>query len=66
MLKICCDTAQDVDSAWRMLGHVPYEDFRPVVVLLGGQLHYVVVRTAHDEQTAIQPGDQPGCMPLAA
>jgi hypothetical protein len=55
MLKICCNTAQDVDSIWRMLGHVPYEDFRPAEVWLCGRLHYVVVRTAHDEQTAVRP-----------
>lgn len=66
MLKICCDTVEQVDQAWRMLAHVPYEDFQPVEIWLGGQFHYVVIRTDLDEQIAARPGDQQGCSCQAA
>jgi hypothetical protein len=66
MLKICCDTVEQVDQAWRMLCHVPYEDFQPVEVWWSGVLHYTVIRSDLDEQIAVQPGAQQGCMSQAA
>jgi hypothetical protein len=61
MLKICCDTPEQVDQVWRMLAHVPFEDFQPVEVWVCGQLQYVVLRTDSDEQTTAPPEAQQAC-----
>jgi hypothetical protein len=60
MIQVHCTTPAEIDAIWRMLSHVPEEDFQPAEVWLAGELHYQVIR-ADGEQTTTQPGDQPGC-----
>lgn len=63
MLKICCETPQQVDQAWRMLTWVPDDEFQPTEIWRDGQHQYTVIRTADGEQTTAQPADQLVCSP---
>lgn len=51
----CCSPCQ-LDAIWRMLSHVPDDDFVPVEVYLDGVFRYRIIRS-DGEQTTVQPGD---------
>jgi hypothetical protein len=41
---------EQIDALWRMLCHVPFEDFRPVACFLNGRPVYAIIRTPDDRQ----------------
>jgi len=59
MIQIHCTTSQQIDAIWRLLSHVPDEHFVEAEVWLGGEFHYLVIRTADGEQTTARPAGQP-------
>jgi hypothetical protein len=60
MIQAHCANAADAAQLWRMLCHVPDDDFQPVDVYLQGELAYRIVRTADGDQTSVQPEAAPG------
>jgi hypothetical protein len=60
MIQVHCSTPAQIDAIWRMLAHVPEEDFHPAEIWLAGELMYQVVRN-DGEQTAVQPAGLPAC-----
>ena len=60
MIQAHCPTAADADQLWRMLCHVPDDEFQPLDVHVAGELAYRVIRTSGGGQTTIQPEDQLG------
>jgi hypothetical protein len=65
MLKIYCETPQQVDQAWRMLARVPDDEFQPAEIWRDGRHQYTVIRT-DGEQTTARPADQLACSRRAA
>ena len=59
VVQVYCSSVADVDAIWRLLAHVPDEDFIPVDVFLGGAFRYRVIRD-DGEQTSAPAGDPPG------
>ena len=59
MVQIHCATPQQIDAIWRLLSRVPDEDFVEAEVWLGGEFHYLVVRSDGEQTTA------PPAAPLA-
>ncbi len=62
MLKICCDTPQHLDQAWRMLARVPDDEFEPAEIWRDGRHQYTVIRS-DGEQTTVPLADQLVCSP---
>jgi hypothetical protein len=54
MLTIHATDFEQVDALWRMLLHVPTEQFRPVSCYLDGKPVYTIIRTDDDRQTSRQ------------
>jgi hypothetical protein len=65
MLKICCETPQQVDQAWRMLARVPDDEFQPAEIWRDGRHLYTVIRS-DGEQTATRPVALQACSYRAA
>jgi hypothetical protein len=62
MVQIHCTTPQQIDAVWRLLSHVPDEDFVEAEVFLCGEFHYLVIRSPETgEQTTTRPADRPAC-----
>jgi hypothetical protein len=60
MIQAHCADHSDAAQLWRMLCHVPYDDFAPVEVRIAGELAYQIIRTDADDQTTVQPGAAQG------
>jgi hypothetical protein len=52
MIRIDCDTFDQIDAVWRMLTHVPDDAFSPVEIYLNGRFRYRVVRSDGEQTTA--------------
>jgi hypothetical protein len=46
---------EQIDLLWRMLCHVPFEDFRPVDCYLDGKPVYRISRTEEDDRQRSEP-----------
>jgi len=58
MISVHCTSHSDVDRFWRMLAHVPEQDFYPADIYVSGEFMYQVIRTATGDQTTAQPAAQ--------
>lgn len=62
VIQIHCTTPQQIDAVWRLLSHVPDEDFVEAEVWLSGEFHYLVIRSPKTgEQTTTRPADRLAC-----
>ena len=55
MIQAHCADAAAAAQLWRMLCHVPDDDFQPIDVHVAGEPLYQVIRTAEGDQTTAQP-----------
>jgi len=60
MIQAHCADAAAAAQLWRMLCHVPDDDFQPVDVHVGGELLYQVIRTEAGDQSSAQPAAEQG------
>jgi hypothetical protein len=60
MIQAHCSDAADAAQLWRMLCHVPDEDFQPIDVHLCGELAFRVIRTEAGDQSTVQPAAAQG------
>ena len=65
MIRIDCDTFDQIDAVWRMLTHVPDCDFVPVEIYQDGAFRYRVIRTDDGEQTTAPLAAPPAGTPPA-
>lgn len=60
MIQAHCADADAAVQLWRMLCHVPDDDFQPIDVHLFGELAYRIIRTEAGDQSTIQPAVEQG------
>jgi hypothetical protein len=60
MIEAHCSDAAAAAQLWRMLCHVPDDDFQPIDVHVDGELLYRVIRTAEGDQSTVQPAAEQG------
>jgi hypothetical protein len=60
MIQIHCSTTAEIDAVWRLLCHVPAEDFIRCEIYLAQRPWGAVVRNASGDQTTAPVGDQQG------
>jgi hypothetical protein len=60
MIQVHCSDHADAAQLWRMLCHVPDDDFQPIDVHVAGQLAYRIIRTADGDQTTAPPAAAQG------
>jgi hypothetical protein len=60
MIQAHCADAAAAAQLWRMLCHVPDDDFQPIDVYVAGELAYRVIRTEAGDQTTVQPAVEQG------
>jgi hypothetical protein len=60
MIEVHCSDHSDAAQLWRMLCHVPDDDFQPIDVHVAGELAYRVIRTESGDQLTVQPAAEQG------
>ena len=60
MIQAHCADATAAAQLWRMLCHVPDDDFQPIDVHVAGELAYRVIRTEAGDQSTVQPAVEQG------
>jgi hypothetical protein len=60
MIQAHCADAAAAAQLWRMLCHVPDDDFQPIDVHVAGELAYRVIRTSGGDQTTAPPAAEQG------
>ena len=60
MIQAHCADAAAAAQLWRMLCHVPDDDFQPIDVHVAGELAYRVIRTEAGDQSTVQPAVEQG------